>query len=242
MKIKIGLVLVSVLLCCAAFIGSVSAYYGYNNTFLIAKKREVMLPPPRIRPTCTILKTEEAKNRKLYTEFNNKKRRDIIKVENNLKLDFKRIQTSADVAKNGMVKRTKSYKTEEVKPISDTFNASVDAALTTYKTTIDKVFSIYKTNVTKSAANAIRGIQRNYASLKRNVCSGNPEKEKGDSGYYSGYREGHGVGISEFRTIIIEAGDAFNVAKGKAYNVFKTALKNAEKTKNDSLKPLKKVK
>lgn len=210
-----------------------------------AKKRSVVIPEIPKR-NCAVLKKEAVDNRKLYNEFNKLKISSIVKAENDVKLDLKRAGTTLLTVKKSLLTLANKYKSEEVKPVIDNFNAEVDAAMVKYNTEVDKALSKYKTLVNKLTSNILKGLQKTFANIKKKlVCSGDPLKDKDDSKTAFELRGGgHGdVGRSEAASEIkVEGKQSFLVAIGKAKSNFQIALRAAEKTRNDAIKLLKKVK
>ena len=220
------------------------ALFGSNAILVEAKKREVVIPKIP-KQDCKILKKEMTLNRVFYARYNDLKKSLVNSAANDLKLELKRNQTTVNVTKKTLAYIIKSYKEEEIKPIVDIFNTSLDGAFAAYSGAVDKAFLDFKTNMNNFMTGATKTLQKSMADLKKNlVCSGDPKKDKDDNIIFQTYRgEGFGSSVAEFRDRMIEIRDnKWIKVSAKAQKDFKSALSAAEKTKNNAIKLLKKAK
>lgn len=215
-----------------------SSLFDVEKPILIAKKREVILPEAAKKKSCQDVETAVINLRKEYAATMKTENKKKSTTGNDHNLENKRGQNGAKLAQEKAKRQIKLYKPEEVKSVLDAYNANIDAALDTRGKAFSAALKNYKAISDKQLGIISRSYKNYRKIIKKIVC----DESGSHRGVISGSREGFGSGLADARTFIAEATEKLQTARKTANSAFKTAMRDAEKAKNDALKPLKKVK
>lgn len=221
----------------------VYAFFDSEKPVLIAKQREIVIPEKaKGKGSCKEVRTELISTQKTLLGLTSLVRKNKLTAENDNQLENKKAQNEVKLAREKANRLMKLYKSEESKPTVDTYNASVDAALEAREKAFSAALKTYKAELDRQ----LKMISGRYVSvqksLKKIVCTG---KILDDRALARAYSRGEGLvaSRSEFNNAVNVALQRLRfVARAANNSVFKTGLRDAEKTRNDALKPLKKVK
>ena len=219
-----------------SFSAQASVFFDVEKPVLIANKREVVIPAKAKVKLCASVEKEVVKQRKgLITRLKLDKQKKF-NAENDHQLQLKKISDEAQLAKAKADKQMKLYKPDETRPIQDNYNANVKAALEVDEKAFFTAIKNYGAKVDGESVKIGSLLKNHIKYLRKIVCDkfGNPTETLNPEGIFATLN----ASTQAFNNALITLRAARNTANG----VFKTALRNADKTKDDALKPLKKIK
>jgi hypothetical protein len=219
-----------------SFSANASIFSGAEKPVLVASKREVIIPAKAKLKACAAVEKEVVKQRRaLITRLKLNKQRKTT-AENEHQVQVKRMRDEAKLAKEKIGKQIKLYKPEDVRVVQDSYNASVDSALDADEKAFSTAIKNYRTRVDSESVKISSLFKNHIKNLRKMVCDrfGAPTEGLVPEGFFTT--------LNESAKAFSDASVALRIARDTGNKAFRTAARNAEKTKNDSLKPLKKIK
>ncbi len=236
------LLLISLLLVSFSLSTKAFAFFDAEKPILVAKREIVIPEKAKVKSLCKEVLTELLSMQKTSLGFVKTVRKAKLTAANDNELENKKAQNEVRLAKEKANKLMQLYKPEEAKPIIDAYNAGVDAALTVREKAFSAALKAYRTELDKQLGIISRQYSETQKKLKKIVCTG---RRAEDTALARAYSRGEGLvaGRLDFgRSINNELRMLRFVVRAANNSAYKTSLRDTEKTRDDALKPLKKIK